>query len=284
MEDTATEVEQLKKKLKFEEEKIDYLKKTVECPICFEVPRKGPVFTCPNGHLVCQKCKRDSCPVCREAMGDSKSLVAVAVIEKILHDCKFVECEEKLSLNKIEEHEKICKHRVVSCPYYLICVQSVSLSKLLSHLETGCCFNKTPIEVNGYGSSTAILYSLNPSKSQMLEVRLQAPLLHWTVRTYRFEGHFFALTVNKSGDYWQFVIVMFESPELCSEYNIEMQVYESNSSPDKRLSVKTCCHPCSIDQTFAKQEGFGLIVHHEFMKEMMLKEDSFRFIVSFSFF
>jgi len=274
MEDTA-------KKMKFGLEKIDYLKKSVECPICFEVPRKGPVFTYPNGHLVCQSCKTDSCPTCREAMGNNKSLLAVAVIENILHDCKFNECKETFSLNEIEEHEKLCKHRFVSCPYYLKCGQSVPLLNLFSHLDTGCCFNKTPKAVNGYGSSTASLYSMSPTNSQTLEEKLQAPLLLWSVRTYCFEGHSFALTVSKSGSYWQFVIVMFESTEVCSEYNIEMQVYESNSSPDKRLSAKACCHPCSIDQ--AEKEGLGLIVHNKFMKEMMLKEDGFRFTVTFSF-
>ena len=84
--DTATKVKQLEKKLKLDIEKFDYLKKSVECPVCLEVPRKGPVFTCPNGHLVCQKCKREFCPTCREAMGDNKSLMAVDVIEKVLYD------------------------------------------------------------------------------------------------------------------------------------------------------------------------------------------------------
>jgi len=272
-----TKVEQLEKKLKFELEKFDYLKKSVECPVCFVVPRKGPIFTCPNGHLLCQKCKTESCPTCREATGDNKSLLAVAVIENILHDCKFVNCEEKLSLNQIGEHEKVCKHRVVSCPYYLKCVENVPLTKLTAHLETGCCFNKTPRVVNGYGLSTAIQYKLELEK-------LEDPLFYWPVGTYCFEGHFFALTVNKSGDYWKFVIVMFEAPEVCLEYNIEMQVYETGSSPDKRLSAKACCRPCSIDQTVDEKEGFGLIVHHKFMKEMILKEDRFRFTVSFSFF
>jgi len=284
MKDTATEVKHLKKKLKLDLEKFDYLKKSVECPVCIEVPRKGPIFTCPNGHLVCQKCKRESCPTCREAMGDNKSLLAIAVIENILHDCKFTECEEKLSLNQIVEHEKVCKQRVVSCPYELVCVQRVPLTKLIAHIETSCCFNKTPVVVKGYGSSTAFYFKLNPPKSGTVEEKLQTPQIHWPVRTFCFEGHFFVLTASKSGDYWKFVVVIFESPEVCSEYNIEMQVFKTNSSPDKRLSAKACCRPCSIDQTVDEKDGFGLIVHHKFMKEMMLKEDGFKFTVSISFF
>ena len=115
MEDVAaTKVEQLEEKLKSEVEEIDDLKGLVECPVCREVPRKGPIFTCPNGHLVCRRCKRESCPMCREIMGDYKSLVAVEVIGRILHDCKFAECEEKFPLNQVKEHEKLCKHRVVN--------------------------------------------------------------------------------------------------------------------------------------------------------------------------
>ena len=95
MEYTAKKVEQfevkigiIKEALKSEKKKVGEMKNRVECPVCLEVPRKGPVFICSNGHLVCKKCKRESCPTCRVRMGDNKSLLAIAVIENILHDCK----------------------------------------------------------------------------------------------------------------------------------------------------------------------------------------------------
>ena len=37
------------------------LKKEVECPICLEIPKTGPIYACPNGHLVCQNCKGKTC-------------------------------------------------------------------------------------------------------------------------------------------------------------------------------------------------------------------------------
>ena len=103
----------LEEKLKSKKKKIEDMKKEIECPVCREVPRKGPVFSCPNGHLVCQKCKREYCPICRTVMGDNKSLVSVKFIERILHDCKFVECEEEFPHNEIDTHERVCKHRVL---------------------------------------------------------------------------------------------------------------------------------------------------------------------------
>ena len=88
---SSAEVEQiedtiLEEELKAEKKKID---------VCHEVPRTGPIFACPNGHLVCEKCKRESCPTCRAVMGDYRSLLTVAVIERILHDCKNNECDDK---------------------------------------------------------------------------------------------------------------------------------------------------------------------------------------------
>ena len=203
-------------------------------------------------------------------MGDYKSLVAVAVIDSVLHDCKYVECEEKFPLDELEEHEKACMHRIVSCPHHR-CAQMVPLSKLLTHLETSpsCCFTRNPL-------------AKLQEKLQMLTILY--PVETYPVETYRFDDHFFALNVHKSGDYWQFLIIMFASPEVCKEYNIKMEVYESDSPPDARLGARVRCHPCSIDKTVAERKGSGLIVHSQFMEELILKEDGFNFTVSMSFF
>ena len=109
--------------------------------------------------------------------------------------------------------------------------------------------------------------------------------LHWQVMTYAYKWLQFALCVEKSGEYWQFTVVMFACPETCSLFTIEMEVYESDSpaGSKRRLAGKVCCHPCSIDQPVAEMKGLGLCVHHRLMEWMMLKEDSFKFTVSFSF-
>jgi len=260
--------------LKSEKMKVNTLKNQIECPVCLEVPRKGPVFACPNGHLVCQRCKQDTCPTCMEDVGDNKSLVALSVIENILHDCKFVECEGEFSLKDVEEHEKVCDHRIVACPYGQ-CDQMVALSKLVFHLgKNACASNRVPIVVESYGEKTFNLSILE---------KLQNPHISWKMTTYYHERHFLVLKVNKIGEYWRFVIVMLESLEVCSKFNIEIEVHETNSCPDTRLNARVRCQPCSVDQTPAEMEGFGLYVPHKFMMKMMLKEDSFKFTVSLSF-
>jgi len=264
------------KKVELHSEKVNDLKKQVECPVCLDVPRKGPVFTCPNGHLVCQKCKRETCPTCREVVGENKSLIAIEVIEKILHDCKFVECEQKFCLQEIERHEKICKHRVVACPYYTRCDQMVPLSKLLNHLQNKPCSNNIVPIVVDHSSGIQTYFLTIP--------QITLNLIQFQVTTFLYRGSCLALRVVKSGEHWQFTVVMFESPKACSNINIEMEVYEKNSPSDTRFSVKVRCNPCSIDEPVAETKGLGLYVHHELMKRMVLKDDSFQFTVTFSFF
>merc|ERR1712179_643703 len=64
-EELKLEKGKVEEELKLERAKFDHLKKMVECPICLEVPRKGPIFMCPNGHFLCKKCRRENCPTCR---------------------------------------------------------------------------------------------------------------------------------------------------------------------------------------------------------------------------
>ena len=103
----------LKRKLNI----VDKLKDKIKCPVCMEIPRAGPLPVCPNGHLVCQECTRDTCPTCRVRMGTGKSLLASTIIENIEHKCKFSDCGEFFPLETIEEHIKVCPRRTVSCPY-----------------------------------------------------------------------------------------------------------------------------------------------------------------------
>ena len=77
-------------------------------------------------------------------MGVGKSFLAKIVLEHIEHKCKFVECDAQFPLDSVEDHEKTCPHRTVSCPY-IACTFKVALSKLVDHLvesET-CCFDKS---------------------------------------------------------------------------------------------------------------------------------------------
>ena len=103
---------------------IDKLKDRIECPVCYEIPVAGPVYSCVNGHLVCSNCKRDSCPTCRGKI-KGKSLLAVDIIVSIEHKCKNEECEQLVAYNSVEKHAQECKFRTILCPAYA-CREGIS--------------------------------------------------------------------------------------------------------------------------------------------------------------
>ena len=46
---------------------IAELRKSLECPVCMETPRTGPLYQCQNGHIICSVCIKNiqECPQCR---------------------------------------------------------------------------------------------------------------------------------------------------------------------------------------------------------------------------
>ena len=45
--------EELGRMTKKYEDLVKKLRDKVECPVCFDIPKKAPVPVCPNGHVVC---------------------------------------------------------------------------------------------------------------------------------------------------------------------------------------------------------------------------------------
>jgi len=249
--------------------KVKSLKKHVECPVCLEVPRQGPIYTCPNGHLVCHECKREMCPTCREGMGANRSLVAAAVIKNIFHDCKFDGCDKDFPLENLEEHEKMCRHRTVICPNAW-CKAEISLSKLVLHLREKSCSTYAQ-QIVSQKNGKAKFEILDPKNNIVKD-------LNWKVRSYSYQNVPFGICVKKSGENFYIELVMFESVEFCSNFIIEMKVHRSDFAPDTDQSITYRGNPSSIDDM-----GFGLSIHHKIMEKMILKDGKFKFSVSFSF-
>ena len=54
-------------KYRIDSETTEKMLNLMECPVCLEVPRAAPIFSCRNGHLICGSCqpKVKCCPTCR---------------------------------------------------------------------------------------------------------------------------------------------------------------------------------------------------------------------------
>ena len=62
------------------------IKNVYSCTVCFNVPRKGYIYQCDNGHLHCSTCheklKKKKCPICRIKLRETRNLAAEQTIEK----------------------------------------------------------------------------------------------------------------------------------------------------------------------------------------------------------
>ena len=108
---------------------VETMKGKVECPVCMEIPKRGPVPMCCNGHFICSPCldkrKRDSkyeCVTCKVgmggSMGDIKSLLATVVLENVEHQCDLSGCSQMVHYREYKKHQEQCEHRMVICPGY----------------------------------------------------------------------------------------------------------------------------------------------------------------------
>jgi len=256
---------------------LEDLKDHVKCPVCLEVPRSGPIYSCPNGHHVCQKCKQRTCPLCRAVMGDHKSLLAVEIIENILHKCKFVECEYKFPLGEeLAGHERNCKHRIVTCPGSH-CDEKFALTNLSEHRGKKTCSSFAEPIVIDETTATA-------DQNYFSDINcLKDKQINWDIDWFSYKGIQLALCVNKSGGLYHFYIVMFESEDVCAGYVVEMEVCKKYSPQESRNYLKFRGNPVSVDTPKSDIETFGLTVHHKAMEKMVLEGDVFKFTVSFSF-
>eukprot|EP00092_Neocalanus_flemingeri_P016317 GFUD01017662.1.p1 GENE.GFUD01017662.1~~GFUD01017662.1.p1 ORF type:complete len:421 (-),score=98.59 GFUD01017662.1:52-1314(-) len=265
------ELDTTKCKMNEQEHLIQQLKDQIECPVCLDIPRSGPVPVCPNGNLVCKKCKKDSCPTCRCVMGNGKSLLATTILENIEHNCKFEDCNEQFPLKDVEEHEKVCPSRIVSCPDF-DCTERVPLAKLVQHLikSSECCVEDAApcVALQGWKRRN---YSFGTKSVSGERIR-------WPMHIYAYSGETFAVfPVKLEGQYYA-VIVMFASEAKCLEYKFELIVHDRNSEAlDSLTAVRFQGNPLSID---LKKEGLRFYgIYGKLMSKIL--ENSSMFSLSF---
>jgi len=244
-------------KLKGLETLVDKLKDKVECPVCFEIPRSGPIPVCPNGHFVCKTCKKDICPTCRTNMNQGRSLMADILIEHIDHKCKFVDCDQYLKLGDYEEHTRVCSHRTVSCPA-VGCKEEVSLSSLMGNHGGGDC---EKIFQQNFGDITASLFFTSDHRNT------EAGAFSWKTRhMVIFNKHFF-LKIGKSSGTFYSVMVLAGSKEECKEFVVDLTIHKKSESIESSiLKIQFSDYPCSIDVEKQKQKDLGLVVVEKVME------------------
>ena len=150
------------------------LREYFECPVCFNVPRKAPIFACARGHMICALCKPRIaiCPTCRVPFDGQPYRLYFAerlLEERVPISCTFADygckleapgaaikrheetgcpfepmacqhhengCNLKISRRLMSSHIEICDHRLIDCPLAPTCKEKIIKKRLMKHLES----------------------------------------------------------------------------------------------------------------------------------------------------
>ena len=120
---------------------LEKIEESLECPVCYKIPRDLPIPSCGSGHIVCKSCRSrvTDCPTCRGELGSNTNSLAAKQIMLVDHNCKYshLQCEVKLKLNEIIKHEKHCSERTVICPSRN-CKKEIQIKKFDEHAKEKC--------------------------------------------------------------------------------------------------------------------------------------------------
>ena len=268
------EMEDLTKKIELHDGFVAKLKNQIECPVCLGVPSEAPVFSCPNGHMICNRCKMDTCPTCKEAMGQDKSLLAVTILENIDHECSIYGCEETLSFEDLGNHVRDCEHRVVRCPF-AGCDETMPLMDLMKHLNDSkkCCMFIKDCEENGSGF-THLVYVNNFFKDRI-----------WKIGIFKYQGVAFAIKMDHANGNLNVSLLMFKSEAKCAKYKLEIIAHCADSTPHQDASFSYICRgaPGSVDQEWDRLKQVRLTVSDEAMRTILKKKNNHdQFKISFN--
>jgi len=252
---TKTELDLLKMKVSKLDHLLTLVSDKMECPVCYELPRSGPVPVCPNGHFVCNKCraKTTSCPTCRIALGGGKSLLATIIMENIEHTCQFEECDQKFPLEGIENHEAGCLFRLVDC-LHSDCEAKVSLPKLIEHLfkSDSCSNQKEMLFLDEPGLDWCTQFYEIDEDSQ------KDPTLDWPVCVYSHSGEVFAVFPIKRKGHYYVEVVMLATETECSKFKFEAVLHDEDSTvTEAEMTAKFEGKPIPIDLFKEDKNLFG---------------------------
>jgi hypothetical protein len=226
------------------EDLVSRLVAKVECPVCFELPKEVPVSVCPNGHVICRSCRRESCPTCRARMGPGTSLLAVTVIESVPHRCQFelAGCPAQLGLQELRGHQARCRFRPVRCPNFS-CTEQLPLAALAGHTLRGCVHNSlfynSPLS-NNYN------YIIPANQQDQFDRRRNST---WRPDGLTYDGNNFFLKITRKGKKgnWYFYVQMAGGEEEGAAYTATIFVHRTGAGLDSRNSHRFIGEVCPID-------------------------------------
>ena len=254
------------------------LKAKLDCPVCLTVPIGGQMLACPRGHLVCSPCRvkmtaegQEDCPVCREPMGNNKSLLAMVVIENMEHECTNMGCKEKLAYEEVTKHrEELCKFRKILCPG-LNCQQLLPLSSYEEHAKT-CSSIQMPL----LNIQRMTLLKMKGMALSLTKVAYEEGENSWRTLIFNLKNETFFLRVSMKNSNLYFEPVMLAERDKCTRFTTTISILDSKAE----TSFIGQFNPRPIGPTDAEESI--LKIHKSSLANVFFKEgDGFKFMIEF---
>lgn len=264
--------EELEKVQRKYQDLVKKLRDKVECPVCFDVPRKAPIPVCPNGHVVCVRCVRAECPTCRVNMEQGTSTLAVTVVENIEHQCDNEGCGLSFHLKELADHAIKCEHRRVQCPG-LDCTTTITVASLRDHV-INCCVERA--EIRHYKLPHRFTYMMN---EEVKDLSGENQNFMWRLEGLKFEENIFFLKVTRKArkGRWFFFVQMVGNAEETSKFAVTIAVFRPEDSGEGKYSQRYSGDICPIDVCSvddAEDLGYCLTIKDGGMAKLFVKNDT----------
>ena len=248
------------------------LKAKLECPVCLAVPTEGQMLACPRGHLVCASCRvkmtaggQEDCPVCREPMGNNKSLLAMVVIENMEHECTNTGCKEKLAYKEVTKHkEELCRFRKVLCPGNPVWATSLGNPDELMPLSSLGEHVKTCSEINDKTAKLSTSTEITLEREMFEEAD---GTIYWNTVMFRVKNETFALRMGFRDNILHFDSVMLAEREKCNRFMTTISVLHRKSGTS--FMGQFTPTPIGPEDT----EEFALMVHKRSIAKVFTTEE-----------
>jgi E3 ubiquitin-protein ligase SIAH1 len=126
-----------------------------------------PITLCTNGHNICSKCREvvDCCPTCRAKFSNIRNVALETIARRQKYPCANREngCPDLLSIEHIAEHQAVCTHGPIKCPFTKI-GHKCSWNGVISDLEE----HATAAHAQGILKSATFTVRVRQSQSGVL--------------------------------------------------------------------------------------------------------------------
>jgi hypothetical protein len=226
---------------------MNEFKELIECPICLNSATEGPIWTCKNGHHVCNTCKPRlvNCGSCRQPI-TTRSLQLERMRDLIPMTCQFTGCEIEMKSKDIKGHEETCNKAPLFNCANLRCKKKLMLKDLISHITT-CHTKIKKRELGRIGFLTSITKSLQGSQD-----------FNWASRFKFNEEYFFMQTKKITKDkIWLMWLYYPGLAQDAAKYTCRIKVHH----PEENLGSVTYTGDVismTVDRETIENERMGL--------------------------